>query len=109
MMELHVYPAAADEVDEAIAYFGGLDDGIELALDFERTYLRYEEAIATNPLLFNLRRRQTRRVNLTPRFGEYYIAYTLWRDRIIILALGHAKRLPYYWRNRISAAKEMFE
>jgi hypothetical protein len=44
-------------------------------------------------------------VNLTPRFGEYYIAYMLWHDKVVILAIAHAKRRPYYWRHRISESK----
>jgi hypothetical protein len=49
-----------------------------------------------------------RRVNLTPRFGEYYIAYMLWHENVVILAIAHAKRIPYYWRHRISESKQMF-
>lgn len=64
--------------------------------------------IIDNPLLYNLRRRNTRRANLTPRFGEYYIAYMIWRQKVVILAIAHAKRRPYYWRYRIGEAKKLF-
>lgn len=60
------------------------------------------------PLLHTLRRRGTRRVNLTPRFGELYIAYMIWRQRVVILAIAHARRRPYYWRSRIGEAKKLF-
>lgn len=49
-----------------------------------------------------------RRANLHPRFSEYYIAYMVWRERVVILAIAHAKRRPYYWRKRIDEAKQMF-
>ena len=47
-------------------------------------------------------------MNLTPRFGEYYIAYMIWREKVVILAVAHAKRRPYYWRKRIGESKNMF-
>jgi hypothetical protein len=40
--------------------------------------------------LHRVRRGKTRRVNLHPRFGEYYIAYMIWREKIVILAVTHA-------------------
>jgi hypothetical protein len=46
-------------------------------------------------------------VNLTPWFGEYYIAYMIWKDKVVILAVAHARRRPYYWRKRIVEAREM--
>ena len=65
-------------------------------------------SIVANPLRFSLRRPPTRRVNLTPRFGAYYIAYMIWKEKVVILAVAHAKRRPYYWRKRIGEAKQMF-
>ncbi len=32
----------------------------------------------------------------------------IWKERVVILAIAHAKRRPYYWRNRIGESKEMF-
>lgn len=49
-----------------------------------------------------------RRVNLQPRFGDYYVAYTVWREQVVILAVAHAKRRPYYWRKRITEARKLF-
>jgi hypothetical protein len=79
-----------------------------LADDFDFTFFRYLDAIIANPLLYNIRRRAVRRANLKPRFGEYYIAYMIWREKVVILAIAHAKRRPYYWRKRIGEAKQMF-
>jgi plasmid stabilization system protein ParE len=108
MMPLRVHPDAEDELREGIRYYASLPDGGELALDFQQTYLRYEASILNNPLLYNIRAGIVRRVNLTPRFGEYHIAYMLWHEKVVILAIAHAKRRPYYWRHRISESKQLF-
>ena len=47
-------------------------------------------------------------MNLKPRFSEYHIAYMFWREKVVILAVAHAKRRPYYWRDRIDEARRMF-
>lgn len=108
MSDFHVHPAAAEELNDTIRYYASVDDDGALAIDFEDTYLRYEAAIVASPLLYNIRREGVRRVNLNPRFGEYYIAYMIWRKKVVILAVAHAKRKPYYWRGRIGAARKMF-
>ena len=106
MIEWRIHPSAQEEHDAQIEAFAGIDE--DLAIAFEERYLHYRYSICDNPLLFNLRRGPVRRVNLTPRFGEYYIAYMIWREKVVILAIAHAKRRPYYWRKRIGEAKERF-
>lgn len=98
-----IHPAAQDELEEAVEYYLAIDG--ELARDFDRYYRRYRQRICENPLLFRIRRFTVRRVNLIPRFGEYYIAYMIWREQVVILAVAHAKRMPYYWRQRIEEAR----
>lgn len=108
--EPQIHPAARAELYETIRHYAGIDDEGhgELAWAFESTFYRYADAIMADPLLHSLRRRGTRRVNLTPRFGEYYIAYMIWWQRVVILAIAHASRRPYYWRSRIGEAKKLF-
>ena len=108
MNDFHVHPAAAEELNDVIRYYAGVDEDRALAVAFEDTYLPYEEAIVANHLLYNIRQSQVRRVNLAPRFSEYYIAYMIWREKVVILAVAHAKRKPYYWRERIGEARKMF-
>ncbi|MES2508251.1 MAG: type II toxin-antitoxin system RelE/ParE family toxin [Verrucomicrobiota bacterium] len=103
-----IHPAARDELKDIIRYYASVDDDGELAFDFEKTFYRCVDLIVGNSLLFNLRRPPTRRTNLTQKFGEYYIAYMIWREKVVILAIAHAKRRPYYWRNRITEAKKIF-
>lgn len=106
MTRFWIHPQARAEFDEAFANYLGIDP--ELAVSFEATFFDYLESIIANPLLYNLRHSPTRRVNLTPRFGEYYIAYMLRNQRVVILAVAHAKRRPYYWRKRITEARKLF-
>lgn len=106
MTPWEIHPAALIEHDEAIIYYKGIEP--ELAIAFESHYLRYRKLICTNPELFSIRRGMVRRANLSPRFGEYYIAYMLWHEKVVILAVAHAKRRPFYWRKRIGESKKMF-
>ncbi len=106
MMSMEILPAAQQELEEAFDYYLTIDP--ELAHSFDQHYERHRLQIGENPLLYNVRRRNVRRVNLTPRFGEYYIAYMTWKTKVVILAVAHAKRRPYYWRSRIAEAKKRF-
>lgn len=72
MTRIWIHPQARAEFDEAFANYLGIDP--ELAVSFEATFFDYLESIIANPLLYNLRHSPTRRVNLTPRFGEYHVA-----------------------------------
>ena len=102
----NIHPAAQAEHDGLVRYYAGISAA--LAVGFEERYLHYRQTIVANPLLYHLRRGPVRRVNLTPRFGETYIAYMIWREKVVILAVAHAKRRPYYWRRRIAEAREIF-
>lgn len=75
---------------------------------FEQCYKETRALICRTPLLFHQRRFTVRRVNLGPRFEEYYLAYILWREKVIILAVAHAKRRPFYFRRRIGEARRLF-
>lgn len=106
MTSWNIHPAAEDELEAA--FDGYLSIDAELAHSFDEHYRRHRQKLCETPLLFNIRRLNVRRANLKPRFGEYYIAYMMWRQKVVILAVAHAKRRPYYWRKRIGEAKEMF-
>ena len=32
----------------------------------------------------------------------------IWKERVVILAVAHAKRRPYYWRKHLAEAKKRF-
>ena len=106
--DINIHPAAKAEFHDLIRHFAAVDYTGDIALAFESAFSHHLDAILAAPLHYNLRRRPTRRVNLVPQFRETYIAYMLWREKIVILAVGHAKRRPYYWRNRIGESRELF-
>ena len=111
--KLNIHPAARDELHDIIRHYAAIDDlendeGEPLALAFHDTFYRYAGEISSAPTRFSRRQSPTRRVNLTPRFGAYYIAYMIWREQPVILAVAHGKRRPGYWRRRIREARQMF-
>lgn len=106
-----IHPAAENEFRDIVRYYAAIDEDDPdhpLAAAFDATFHRHLRLILGTPELVRVRQPPTRRVNLTPRFGEYYIAYMIWKERVVILAVAHAKRRPYYWRKRIGETKEMF-
>lgn len=109
----NMHPAARDELHDIIRHYAAIDDldndeQEPLALAFHETFYRYVDEIIAAPTRFSFRLPPARRVNLPPRFGAYYIAYMVWRDLPVILAIAHGKRRPHYWRRRISEARRMF-
>lgn len=106
MTPWEVHPAARDEFDHAMDHFLGIEP--ELAVAFAAYFRICRRKICENPLLYNIRRFKARRVNLASRFNEYYIAYMIWREKVVILAIGHAKQRPYYWRKRIRESRDLF-
>lgn len=105
MSAWRIHPAAEQELEDAVDHYLGID--AKLAYSFDEHYRHYRDQICQNPFMFNIRRKDVRRVNLTPRFGEYYIAYMVWKEKVVILAVAHAKLRPYYWRNRILEGKDL--
>jgi hypothetical protein len=106
MTHWEIHPAARDEYDEAFSHYLGIQP--ELAVSFASHFTSHLGTICETPLLYNIRRLNVRRVNLLPRFGEYYIAYMIWHEKVVILAVGHAKRKPFYWRKRIEESQKLF-
>jgi plasmid stabilization system protein ParE len=110
-IDFDLHPAAQAEFYATIRHYAALDEEDQdqpLAAAFDATFNLHLSLILDNPLLYSLRRPPTRRANLTPRFGEHFIAYMIWHGKVVILAITHAKRRPYYWRDRISEAKRLF-
>ena len=101
-----MHPAAEQELAEVAEYYEAIDP--DLADAFLDSFESYRITITENPLRYSIRKGIVRRVNLTPQFREYYLPFMIWKDRIIILAVAHAKRRPYYWQKRIGARKKMF-
>lgn len=100
-----MHPAAEQELADVAEYYEAIDP--DLADAFLDCFESYRITITENPLHYSIRRGIVRRVNLTPQFGEYYLPFMIWQDRVVIVAVAHAKRRPYYWRKRIDEAKKM--
>lgn len=99
------HPAARQELVDQADAFAQIDT--KLVTRFNDRLQHYLRAIQENPHAFHERRVEIRRANLLPKFGEYYIAFLLWNQQVVILALGHAKRKPYYFRSRLDAARRL--
>jgi len=100
-----MHPAAEQELNEVTDYYASIDP--DLADAFVDCFESYKTRITAHPLHFSSKG-TSRRANLRPQFGEYYLPFMIWKERVVILAIAHAKRRPYYWRNRIGESKEMF-
>jgi toxin ParE1/3/4 len=97
MSPVEYHPAAREEAIEAYVYYAEIDE--DLALDFEEKLRGVIARIRRDPLLNRVRKYGVRRVNL-PRFKNQYVAYMLWKESVVVIAIGHGKRRPYYWYRR---------
>lgn len=102
-MRIVYHPAAREEARQAYLYYDLID--ASLARNFEKRLTVALESIATYPTKYRLRRYNVRRCPLV-RFRHYYIAYLLHDDRIVIIAIGHASKRPYYWYHRPKEHRE---
>ena len=99
-MTLAFHAAAREEARAAYLFLAADDPAV--ADDFERRLRLAISAIEKNPETCRIRRFGVRRKNLS-RFKRHYVAYMIWKDQIVIIAIGHASRRPYYWYRRPKA------
>jgi ParE toxin of type II toxin-antitoxin system, parDE len=97
MKDFDFLEPAQVELEEEVKYYNeqrvGL--GYEFATEVGATIsriLRYPEA-------WTKLSKRTRRCR-TKRF-PYGVIYQIRDDRILIVAVGHLRRKPFYWRNRV--------
>lgn len=100
------HPAALQEWRDALDYYAEINSG--LSSNFDDAIVDCLERVCADPQLFRIRASTVRRVNLAPQFKEWYLAYMLWQNQVVILAIGHAKRRPFYFRSRIDETRKMF-
>lgn len=102
-MIVRFHPRAREEVIEAAKYYRDCA-GLEIARAFLAAYRDARRLIEDAPEHWRLRSHGTRRVNLK-RF-PYYIAYLYLseEDCIWIVAIAHASRRPFYWKERLVRA-----
>lgn len=101
-----LHPAADAELQATIEHYAEVETS--LARAFATRYLHYVDRARQNPEHYHIRRNGVRRINLLPKFGERYIAFMVLGEKIVILAIGHAKQKPFYFANRIKESRTMF-
>ncbi len=101
-----MHPAAEEELAEAAGHYESIDPRLSDA--FVNCFEACKARITEHPLHYSVRKASIRRINLKPRFGEYYLPYLIWQDRVVILAVAHAKRRPWYWQRRIDESRHLF-
>lgn len=100
MLSVRFHDLAKAELNDAIHFFKQVA-GPEIAHQWLDEALRKIKKCASNPLIYKTVYGEARRANFT-HFREYYLAFLLHNDCIYILAVAHAKRKPYYWKNRLN-------
>ena len=97
MKDFDFLEPAQVELEEEVKYYNeqrvglGYEFATEVAATISRI-LRYPEA-------WTKLSKRTRRCR-TKRF-PYGVIYQIRDDRILIVAVGHLRRKPFYWRNRV--------
>ncbi len=94
--KLIFHPGAAEDYEEAFAWY--VARGAALAADFEREVERCLRLIAETPLRWP--KFDAERHRMIVRKFLYSIAYEVIANQIVILAVAHGRRRPYYWRAR---------
>ena len=96
-MQVNVPTLVWDELAEATLYYERQSSGLGAELLQEVSDCLDE--IARAPEHPRLRALGYRRVNVN-RF-PFYIAYSIEAGQVVVLAIGHAARLPEYWIDRL--------
>ena len=96
-MQIEFIEPASLELDDAIEYYELQFQG--LGKKFFEEILETTELISQFPDLFTRNSEHTRRAVL--RKFPFSIIYTLFNDKIYIIAIAHQNRQPEYWIDRI--------
>jgi len=92
-MKVDILEHAKLEIDDAFEYYNLQQDG--LGISFKNDVKTSIDRIVKLPELYPKASDNIRR-SLLHRF-PYSIFYTLLKDRILILAIAHQSRKPFYW------------
>jgi plasmid stabilization system protein ParE len=85
------------ELEEEVKYYN--EQQPELGYDFAKEVADTIARILRYPEAWTKLSKRTRRCR-TKRF-PYGVIYQITGDRILIVAVGHLKRKPFYWRDRV--------
>lgn len=97
-MTVRYHPSASAELDAHVLWYDDEQPGLGAA--FLGEVRAAEDAIADAPQTWSIvsKRRRIRRFLLT-RF-PFSLIFVANGDEILILAVAHTKRRPFYWRGR---------
>jgi plasmid stabilization system protein ParE len=97
MGQVTIHPDAQRELNETIAYYEEVREG--LGREFNDEVTRFIQRIQENPRRYSIRRQEVRRANLA-RF-PYNVNYLIENGGVLILAFAHNRRKPLYWLPRL--------
>jgi len=97
-MKVKIHEIAAKEFDEAIEWYENQSKG--LGQRFKKAALEQVRKIKKNPEWFLIEVDNIYKVYI-PKF-PYKILYTTENNEIVIWAVAHMHRKPWYWQSRIS-------
>jgi len=96
-MKISIHESAAKEFDEAVEWYEIQSEG--LGKRFKRSVMEQIGRIKANPNSF-LKETDDICKAYVPKF-PYKILFTSDKDRIIVWAVAHMHRKPYYWESRM--------
>lgn len=95
-MRVRLTSAAEAELDDAVAWYGGIREG--LAARFLDEFERLLERLRDNPQQFPCVRRDIRRVGF--RRFPYGLVFRILPGEVEIVACFHDRRDPHQWQQR---------
>lgn len=98
-MTVEFVKEAAHELTQAALWYEEKDSGLGKRLRDDVYHV--VRRIAEDPLLWPERRGGYRRVNC-PVF-PYFVAYIIREEKIVVVAVAHARRKPGYWQSRVDS------
>jgi len=98
MLKIEIHEQASQEFDEAIEWYELQADG--LGIRFKNTLIKQIEKIQHNPSWF-LKEDEGVYKAYAPKF-PYKILFSFDDEKIIIWAVAHLHRKPWYWQSRIT-------
>ena len=96
-MKVKIHELAAQELDEAIGWYESQSEGLGKRL--EKVLIQQIDKIKQNPTWFLKEENDIYKAYI-PKF-PYKILFTIDNNVIIIWAIAHMHRKPWYWQNRM--------
>ncbi len=96
-MSIEFLPEAEAELVAAAEWYEGREKG--LGRRFRNEIAHVLSRVIDDPLLWRERPGGYRRVNC-PVF-PFFVAYLIRGERIVVVAVGHGRRRPGYWKSRL--------